>query len=93
MFSSAGAGLLAVGYLLPLLYLIWSLRYGARASANPWDARGLEAILPAIHKRPGPFFAVVKVHARPTPRVPVPNDGTYMQHRFRGALLGARAFE
>jgi thiamine pyrophosphate-dependent acetolactate synthase large subunit-like protein len=70
----------------------------AKASAIPatqmvWDARGLEAILPAIHKRPGPFFAVVKVHARPTPRVPVPNDGTYMQHRFRGALLGARAFE
>jgi len=42
VFSSAGAGMLAVGYLLPLLYLIWSLRYGARASGNPWDARGLE---------------------------------------------------
>ena len=42
VFSSAGAGMLAVGYLLPLLYLLWSLRYGARAGGNPWDARGLE---------------------------------------------------
>jgi len=40
--SSAGASILAVGYLLPLLYLPWSLRFGARASANPWDAKGLE---------------------------------------------------
>jgi cytochrome c oxidase subunit 1 len=40
--SSAGASILAVGYLLPLLYLPWSLRFGARASANPWEAQGLE---------------------------------------------------
>jgi cytochrome c oxidase subunit 1 len=40
--SSAGASILAVGYILPLLYLIWSLRYGAIAGANPWRARGLE---------------------------------------------------
>ncbi len=40
--SSAGASILAAGYLLPLLYLPWSLRFGARASGNPWDARGLE---------------------------------------------------
>jgi heme/copper-type cytochrome/quinol oxidase subunit 1 len=26
--SSAGASILGVGYLLPLIYLIWSLRYG-----------------------------------------------------------------
>jgi cytochrome c oxidase subunit I len=40
--SSAGASILAVGYLLPLVYFTWSMRYGRRASANPWDARGLE---------------------------------------------------
>ena len=40
--SSAGASLLAFGYVLPLIYLPWSLRYGARASANPWNAKGLE---------------------------------------------------
>jgi cytochrome c oxidase subunit I len=40
--STAGASILAVGYLLPLLYLVWSLRYGTVAGANPWRARGLE---------------------------------------------------
>jgi cytochrome c oxidase subunit I len=41
-FSSAGASILAVGYLLPLIYLVWSLFYGNRAPANPWSATGLE---------------------------------------------------
>jgi cytochrome c oxidase subunit I len=40
--SSAGASILAVGYLLPLVYLTWSMRYGRRAPASPWRARGLE---------------------------------------------------
>lgn len=40
--SSAGASILAVGYLLPLIYLLWSLRYGAIASSNPFGATGLE---------------------------------------------------
>lgn len=40
--SSAGASILALAYLAPLAYLTWSLMYGKRASANPWDARGLE---------------------------------------------------
>ena len=40
--SSAGASLLAIAYLLPVCYLLWSLRHGARAGDNPWHARGLE---------------------------------------------------
>ena len=40
--STAGASILGVGYVLPLVYLIWSLRYGAIAGMNPWKARGLE---------------------------------------------------
>jgi cytochrome c oxidase subunit 1 len=40
--STAGASILGVAYLIPLIYFIWSLRYGPRATANPWDARGLE---------------------------------------------------
>ena len=40
--STAGASVLAVGYLMPMVYFIWSLRYGAVASANPWGATGLE---------------------------------------------------
>jgi cytochrome c oxidase subunit I len=40
--SSAGASILGVGYLIPMLYFIWSLRYGALAGPNPWGAKGLE---------------------------------------------------
>jgi cytochrome c oxidase subunit 1 len=40
--SSAGASVLAVGYLLPAIYLAWSLKYGPIAGANPWGATGLE---------------------------------------------------
>ena len=40
--STAGASILGVGYVLPMVYLLWSLRYGERASANPWNATGLE---------------------------------------------------
>jgi len=40
--STAGASILAVGYLLPMFYLVWSMRYGPRAGPNPWPATGLE---------------------------------------------------
>jgi cytochrome c oxidase subunit I len=42
VFSTAGATILAVGYLLPMVYLLWSMRYGKIASDNPWNAAGLE---------------------------------------------------
>jgi cytochrome c oxidase subunit I len=40
--STAGASILAIAYLLPLIYLLWSLFYGKKAGANPWRATGLE---------------------------------------------------
>ncbi|MEO8378921.1 MAG: cytochrome c oxidase subunit I [Acidobacteriota bacterium] len=40
--STAGATILAVGYLLPMVYLAWSLKFGRKAGANPWGAVGLE---------------------------------------------------
>ena len=40
--SSAGALILALGYLLPFVYLGWSLFRGERAPANPREATGLE---------------------------------------------------
>ncbi len=40
--SSAGASVLAVGYLIPAIYFAWSLKYGPIAGANPWGATGLE---------------------------------------------------
>jgi cytochrome c oxidase subunit I len=40
--SSAGASILGIGYLIPLIYLFWSMRYGPAAGPNPWGAKGLE---------------------------------------------------
>ncbi|MFT9376598.1 cytochrome c oxidase subunit I [Komagataeibacter saccharivorans] len=40
--SSAGASILALAYILPLVYFAWSLLRGVRASDNPWQATGLE---------------------------------------------------
>ena len=40
--STAGASILGVGYVMPLIYLLWSWRYGKIAGANPWDVTGLE---------------------------------------------------
>jgi cytochrome c oxidase subunit 1 len=64
IFSSCGAAVLALAYLLPLFYLLWSLRHGKQAAANPWQASGLEwrtgsppprdnfAQLPQVHGGP-----------------------------------------
>jgi cytochrome c oxidase subunit 1 len=45
--SSAGASILGVGYLIPMAYLMWSLRYGRAAGENPWGAVGLEWTIPS----------------------------------------------
>ena len=47
LLSSAGASILAIAYLLPLLYLGWALFWGRKATANPWGATGLEWITPS----------------------------------------------
>lgn len=40
--SSAGSTILALGYFFPMIYLVWSLWFGKRAPADPWEAKGLE---------------------------------------------------
>ena len=40
--STAGATVLGIGFLIPVVYLLWSLKYGKIAGANPWGAVGLE---------------------------------------------------
>jgi cytochrome c oxidase subunit 1 len=67
--SSAGASILAVAYLAPLAYLIWSLLYGDRAPPNPWDATGLE------WETPSPPFTVNFAVT------PVVTEGPYAYHR------------
>jgi cytochrome c oxidase subunit 1 len=56
--SSCGASILIGGYIMTVAYLLWSLKYGQRASANPWGAKGLEWTTPSppptenFHKMP-----------------------------------------
>ena len=40
--STAGATILGVGYLLPMVYLTCAWFYGKPAGNNPWGAKGLE---------------------------------------------------
>ncbi|MGE5506772.1 MAG: cytochrome c oxidase subunit I [Actinomycetota bacterium] len=61
--SSAGASILAVGYLLPLAYLLWSAFRGPRAPANPWGAAGLEWTVASPPPRDN--FAATPVVDRP----------------------------
>jgi cytochrome c oxidase subunit 1 len=61
--SSAGASVLAVGYLLPMIYFVWSWRYGRLASPNPFKATGLEWQTPS--PPPTENFEVTPVVTRP----------------------------
>jgi len=40
--STAGASILGIGYLIPMIYFAWSIRKGPKAPPNPWAATGLE---------------------------------------------------
>jgi cytochrome c oxidase subunit 1 len=45
--SSAGASILAAGYVLPLVYLTYSMFAGEKSPADPWGAKGLEWEVPS----------------------------------------------
>lgn len=45
--STAGASILGLGYLIPMIYLLWSLRKPRNAGPNPWNAKGLEWLTPS----------------------------------------------
>ncbi len=42
IFSTAGASILAIGLIIPLIYLTYSIFFGEKAPANPWMFPGLE---------------------------------------------------
>jgi cytochrome c oxidase subunit 1 len=76
--SSAGASILGVGYLIPLAYLLWSLRYGKAAGDNPWHAKGLEWTTPS----PPTTYNF--------PKTPVVTEGAYAYgHDEREFPMGA----
>ena len=70
--SSCGAIALAVAYLMPMVYLTWSLFYGDRAPANPWDATGLEWQTPSPPRTEN--FASTPVVTEPPYHYPLPEE-------------------
>jgi cytochrome c oxidase subunit 1 len=83
--SSAGASILAVAYALPMLYLAWSLIWGAKAGGNPWCATGLEW-LTTSPPPPHNFAQTPRVTSQPYNYEPrdgsfISQDGTH--HRGR----------
>jgi cytochrome c oxidase subunit 1 len=75
--SSAGASILGLGYALPVIYFLYSLKKGELAGANPWGASGLEWEVPS--PPPTENFAV-------TPRV-TSEPYEYTPHVAREAEL------
>ena len=57
--STAGATILGVGYLIPMIYFAWSLKNGPLAGMNPWGAKGLEWEIPS--PPPTENFAVTPI--------------------------------
>jgi cytochrome c oxidase subunit 1 len=62
--SSAGASILAVAYLMPVIYFAWSVFYGRRAGTNPWHATGLEWQTPSPPPKEN-FAAIPTVKREP----------------------------
>jgi cytochrome c oxidase subunit I len=73
--SSAGASILGLGYLVPMCYLIVSLKYGRAADSNPWQAKGLEWQTPS----PPPTFNF--------DTTPIVTEGAY-EYGAKGATIG-----
>ncbi len=45
--STGGAAVLGIAYVMPLIYFVYSMRYGKPAPNDPWDATGLEWTTPS----------------------------------------------
>ena len=74
--SSAGASILGVGYLIPLFYFAWSMRYGKKATDNPFQATGLEWTTPSPPPTENfPVTPVVTEEAYAYENMPIPAGG------------------
>ena len=70
--SSVGAVVLAVAYIMPLVYLTWSVFFGDKAPANPWNATGLEWQTPSPPRTQN--FSATPVVTEPPYYYPKPEE-------------------
>jgi cytochrome c oxidase subunit I len=76
--SSAGASVLGLGYVIPAIYLLYSLKKGAIAGPNPWGASGLEWQMSS--PPPTENFAITpRVTTEPYEYAPAPRVATEMK--------------
>lgn len=61
---------------------------GFESARTVYTQSDLDTLCASLYEAPGPLFADVKVSAERHDTVLPPRDGTYLKHRFRGALLG-----
>ena len=45
--STSGAMILGISFIIPIFNMLWSLKFGKDAPANPWGAKGLEWNIPS----------------------------------------------
>ncbi len=91
LLSSAGASILAVGYLLPMIYLPWSLKWGRKVGKNPWDARGLEWEIespPITHNFHGPVTVTQEAYAYGEEPSHIEGNATTNTHGRKEATSG-----
>ena len=84
--SSAGASVLGLGFLLPAIYLTWSLKYGKVAGSNPWGAKGLEWTIespPTTHNFHEIPIVIEEAYAYP--EEPSDESGSHMEAPVVGA--------
>jgi len=88
--STAGASVLGFGYLLPVIYLTWSLKYGKVVTErNPWGARGLEWEL--VDPVPSPHnFERTPIVTRPAYDYAHPEEPTGFIPKPRPVVVGGK---
>ena len=60
--STLGASVLSVGYVLPMVYFIWSIFAGEKSPADPWGAKGLEWETPSPPPTENFFVTPIVTH-------------------------------
>ncbi len=90
LLSTAGSTVLGLGYLLPVIYLTWSLKYGTVVTErNPWGARGLEWEL--VDTPPDPHnFERTPIVTRPAYDYNHPEEPTGFVPKPRPVVVGGK---
>lgn len=80
LFSTAGALVLGVGYIMPIFYLTWAAFFGKKASSNPWCATTLDWTHTESPPSPHNFESTPVVTADPYDYRVIQKEGALVAH-------------